>query len=997
MKLHSIILLVSFFFGFNLSGKTQGTSLNLHNSDPQVAAYGQGIKNFNQMTLSPKEMDRIKSLQSNRPVYSPSYWSQFKAPLLFEDFQLGMPANWIRLDIDLNTPNAAVAYVGPHWTVRENFDEVGDSVAVSTSWFTPPGVANDWLITPEIIIGTGVFVQWDAKAQDPSFPDGYEVRISTNGGATVPDFMANPALFSIAAEIPSWTSRSVDLDLAGYTNDTIRIAFRNNSNDQFLLLLDDIFVGSFTDTLSAFNLNGPTSGSTFNIAGNYNDSIYFDWAASSSTGGFAINYTFWVDSMGGNFNPPLDTSLVGIDTFSSVTYMELDQFLSGLGIAIGDSIELSWTVSAETVGDTIFATTPFNATLIRGVVNLPPDFICGATTMILDTIHVGDNTGATVDPGEPVGTCWTDFGGASADNTIWYVFVAPISSNYQTSTDFTTPNNDTQLAAYTSSGGCTGLLTEIACNDDIDVAGGNFLSEISFFANAGDTIYIQVDGWTGTQGVFNIQTTLVITYQYDIELDLSTVLLNGPFDYASIISSNYPDFSTSAVLRNVGLDTVTIATLSADLNPGSLSVSGSTPFVAPGDSATITTTTIPLAGGTLYNIDVVASINEADGDTTNNGVSGPATSAVSSDSVFARELESSSNGSLGAPFEVWLANSYTLTDPDTLTSVTINFGTAVPGRDFEINIIDYSNGIGTNILYNSGSITSIPGAGFFTVAVSPALILTPGTYLVAIHQTSATVNVGGGTTTNIFRPNSSFIGFTPLGNWVDLITQFNRTYLIRANFGPPPPPSISRINLLSPINGQVVAVEGSSNTPFVFDWEDASTNTGGAITYEFLMDNPGGDFSAPVFNSPSDNSSTDSKFTLDMGLLNTLLINLGASTGDTVSYIWQARASASGIDSLAVVEFDVTFILGVLGLDKAFYDRSISIFPNPAQNKVTIEVDNDRVKSLEIVNSIGESLISMEWNSERKKTIDVSKLGSGIYFVKFQTLDGSYSQKLILN
>src|ERR1041385_6685204 len=47
-------------------------------------------------------------------------------------------------------------------------------------------------------------------------------------------------IFSTAAEASSWTAHTVNL--SSYSGQTIRIAFRNNSNDKFLLLIDDVNV-----------------------------------------------------------------------------------------------------------------------------------------------------------------------------------------------------------------------------------------------------------------------------------------------------------------------------------------------------------------------------------------------------------------------------------------------------------------------------------------------------------------------------------------------------------------------------------------------------------------------------------------------------------------------------------------------------------------------------------------------------------------------------------
>jgi hypothetical protein len=80
---------------------------------------------------------------------------------------------------------------------------------------------------------------WQAWAQDPIYPDGYKVMLAPNGGNTVADFTVE--LFSISAENALvWTQRSVDL--SAYKGKQIRFAFVNNSNDKYILLIDNISI-----------------------------------------------------------------------------------------------------------------------------------------------------------------------------------------------------------------------------------------------------------------------------------------------------------------------------------------------------------------------------------------------------------------------------------------------------------------------------------------------------------------------------------------------------------------------------------------------------------------------------------------------------------------------------------------------------------------------------------------------------------------------------------
>lgn len=166
-----------------------------------------------------------------------------KAQLFSEDFQNGMPANFTLINVDGRTPNAAVAYINNAWIVEDNGiigGPAGDSVAMSTSWYTPAGASDDWMITSAITLPAtpAQVLRWRARAQDPDFPDGYEVRISTTG-VTVADFAAAP-IYATTAESGTWIARQADL--SAYAGQTIYVAFRNNANDQFILLIDDIEV-----------------------------------------------------------------------------------------------------------------------------------------------------------------------------------------------------------------------------------------------------------------------------------------------------------------------------------------------------------------------------------------------------------------------------------------------------------------------------------------------------------------------------------------------------------------------------------------------------------------------------------------------------------------------------------------------------------------------------------------------------------------------------------
>lgn len=180
--------------------------------------------------------------------------------LLFEDFQSEtIPATWINQDLDgLTDANGRPG----NWHIFADMQTTtpGDTnyVAAASSWFTPTGTANNVLILGAVSPCASTVMQWSsAPFEGPTYMDGYEVRVSTTG-TNIADFTTT--IFTAAEDIngtgtpgagtvhsnfngsngvlQDWT-----VNLGAYDNQTIYIAFFHNSNDDNLIMLDNIFIG----------------------------------------------------------------------------------------------------------------------------------------------------------------------------------------------------------------------------------------------------------------------------------------------------------------------------------------------------------------------------------------------------------------------------------------------------------------------------------------------------------------------------------------------------------------------------------------------------------------------------------------------------------------------------------------------------------------------------------------------------------------------------------
>ncbi|MEM6270884.1 MAG: choice-of-anchor J domain-containing protein [Bacteroidota bacterium] len=165
-----------------------------------------------------------------------------KGQILFsEDFQGGvLPTGWTTFDGDLQTPNANVSYFTDPWIVRADFDIMGDTAAMSTSWYFPlQGPSDDWLISPAITLNGNAELRWEGESQDVFFPESYEVLAST-AASPLPVSNFSATLTQVTGESGGVrTLRSVPLTSV---TGNVYFAWRNISFDQFILVIDNIEV-----------------------------------------------------------------------------------------------------------------------------------------------------------------------------------------------------------------------------------------------------------------------------------------------------------------------------------------------------------------------------------------------------------------------------------------------------------------------------------------------------------------------------------------------------------------------------------------------------------------------------------------------------------------------------------------------------------------------------------------------------------------------------------
>lgn len=88
-----------------------------------------------------------------------------------------------------------------------------------------------------------------------------------------------------------------------------------------------------------------------------------------------------------------------------------------------------------------------------------------------------------------------------------------------------------------------------------------------------------------------------------------------------------------------------------------------------------------------------------------------------------------------------------------------------------------------------------------------------------------------------------------------------------------------------------------------------------------------------------------------------------------------------------------------IGIDDTSLLQNFNVFPNPAEQNVTIELKLREVKDVKIsiINAVGSKVYETEENGvfEVQKNIDVSSLGSGFYFIRVECDGQIRTEKLI--
>ncbi|MCB0538390.1 MAG: choice-of-anchor J domain-containing protein [Bacteroidetes bacterium] len=246
----------------------------------------------------------------------------------FEDFSSGTvgqePAGFTVLNEDTCNVNSPTIFTNESWIVSDAAGDAQGNHAAAQSWTVPSCQVDDWLITPAIDLSTAnatTTLSWLGRSfEGPTFPENYEVLISTTGN-NVSDFLVT--LTTVNGELETWNPRSVNL--AAFVGDTVYIAFRLTSADQSQLWLDDIKVAQPPQ------YDGEVVGTVTNAVSQQNPLLSVPYLVLD----FADRTSFEASVEVKN------TGLLPTDSLYLAYYLVDDVNSPSIGVAFGDTVYLS--------------------------------------------------------------------------------------------------------------------------------------------------------------------------------------------------------------------------------------------------------------------------------------------------------------------------------------------------------------------------------------------------------------------------------------------------------------------------------------------------------------------------------------------------------------------------------------------------------------------------------------------------------------------------------
>ena len=169
--------------------------------------------------------------------------------VLQEDFEQGIPSSFMLFDQDglkaeLTFPENTA------WTTWTDPDDNENTVAASTSFYSPAGSASDWMVLPMLELPddpASCQLFWRSRSAYDTYKDGYVVLLSEQTQISPEQLIKDDNSWKTILQVPNSQNpafwKTFFANLSEYAGKKVYIAFVNNTYDGWMLFLDDITVG----------------------------------------------------------------------------------------------------------------------------------------------------------------------------------------------------------------------------------------------------------------------------------------------------------------------------------------------------------------------------------------------------------------------------------------------------------------------------------------------------------------------------------------------------------------------------------------------------------------------------------------------------------------------------------------------------------------------------------------------------------------------------------
>lgn len=294
------------------------------------------------IAVTPKSTSATVSWTGNDKAtsYNVRYRTAGRDPVVFfDDFEDGL-GNWTIYTEGESPLTNGWFVTNPSNSLNFNAHS-GSFVASAWSWNGEAYNADNWLITPQMVFGKTLKF-WVRTAS--SWPDSYEVRLSTTGNA-VADFTVTLQGMAAAPNNNQWNE--VIIDLSAYDGQQGYIAIRHVDYDANYLMIDDFGVYAEGITPGEW-VNLSTTGTNIQLSGLSPETTYEYQVQTVYSGGLSA----WTES----------------DTFTTLPIVALGDEATDNGgkIATYDGTTISVTLAGRTLykdGNWNTICLPFDVTL----------------------------------------------------------------------------------------------------------------------------------------------------------------------------------------------------------------------------------------------------------------------------------------------------------------------------------------------------------------------------------------------------------------------------------------------------------------------------------------------------------------------------------------------------------------------------------------------------------------------------------------------------------